>query len=81
MPDGWIGGLCVGNRCHVGRLKGAAGASKLSVQYGLFPEEPGNNLQSNVQLACHACYQQFKRNRNCELAADTKPNMISRAST
>ena len=34
-PDGWIGGLYVVSRSHVGRLKGAAGASALSVQYGL----------------------------------------------
>ena len=24
-------------------------------------EVPGNNMQSNVQLACQACFQQFKR--------------------
>ena len=35
-------------------------------------------MKSNVQLACQACFQQFKRNRNCELDADTKPNMVSK---
>ena len=29
-------------------------------------------MQSKVQLACQACFQQFKRNRNCELTTYTK---------
>ena len=43
-------------------------------------EVHGNYMQSNVQLACQACFQQFKQNQNCELAADTKPNMVRKTS-
>ena len=37
-------------------------------------EVPGSNMQGNVQLACQACFQQFKTNQNCELATGTKPS-------
>ena len=36
--------------------------------------------QSNIQLACQAGFQQFNGNRNCQLTAGTKPNVVSEAS-
>uniref|UniRef100_A0A7S4CUU0 Uncharacterized protein n=1 Tax=Eutreptiella gymnastica TaxID=73025 RepID=A0A7S4CUU0_9EUGL len=44
-------------------------------------EVPSSNMQSNVPLACQACFQQFKRNRNGELATGTKRNMVRQAQT
>ena len=33
---------------------------------------PGNDMQSNIRLACGACLQQCEQHTNCELARGTK---------
>ena len=70
-------GLCARVAVLLSEYMGGGGGVNLPCA-----EVPKNNLQqSNVQLACQACFQQFKENRNCELVAGTKLKLVSKAST
>ena len=44
------------------------------------PPVSGNNIQSSVQLACQACFQQFKRNQKPCDSSGTTPHLVSKAS-